>query len=122
MSILTSCKADNEITYNKAESYHSDFIIADGKWISKEYITLTNKTSADYSFEIYAYFEDDYKNGFIPENKLKGATDETGQFTVYNIKGNETKTYEVYFICKSNGHHKKTSRQSVRKIFIDYTQ
>ena len=110
--MLFGCNKDNNthnfILLDETASYFSDFeVVGDNVYIYCT-VVLTNTTSKECMFRIKGFFEDDVKGHLLLEGELYAYDKE--KETVFSLRANEKKTFEICFSGKFGGREKKNNR------------
>ncbi len=110
--MLFGCNKDNNthnfILLDETASYFSDFEVVGDKVYIYCTIVLTNTTSKECKFRIKGFFEDDVKGHLLLEGELYAYDKE--KETVFSLRANEKKTFEICFSGKFGGREIKNNR------------
>ena len=110
--MLFGCNKDNNthnfILLDETASYFSDFeVVGDNVYIYCT-VVLTNTTSKECMFRIKGFFEDDVKGHLLLEGELYAYDKE--KETVFSLRANEKKAFEICFSGKLGGRKIKNNR------------
>ena len=115
----SSVGSKENLIYLKSNSSYCNFIFEDDKWISEELITIENSTDKKIFFEIYGFFDKDYKkNNIGSTNVLQGYADKNKEKRFFEIESNETKEFRIFFISKSTGKNQKANSRVVERVYF----